>query len=386
MAEPAAAEMRFDYAPGQYAMSDFSGKTLSLRDKSGGVVDVEIFVAVLPYSNLIYAEAVLDQKINSWAMAHRRALEYFKGVPKCLVIDNLKSGVIRPDREEPHLNATFREFALHYGLATLPARSCRPTDKGAAESAVRTVQSRILLALRDMAFFSLEAMNKAIWQELEKLNEGKMANGESRRALFEARERAALAALPINPWNWGEWTVRTVARNCHISVARNHYSVPCAHIGREVEVRKSERMIEIFLEGGGERIAVHPRKKGKTSIQCVTNICPGASMRCSISVLRTMVVECHATMTHKEGKFRLNLPPSGCRNSFSSGSDGKAARNDICIERIGMVRRVGWSGCGSSPTVLQSRMGVIIGELHAKVRKWRPELGKCRAGSRYEWV
>ena len=141
LAEPAAAEMRFDYAPGQYAMSDFSGKTLSLRDKSGGVVDVEIFVAVLPYSNLIYAEAVLDQKINSWAMAHRRALEYFKGVPKCLIIDNLKSGVTRPDREEPHLNATFREFAQHYGLAILPARPCRPTDKGAAESAVRTVQS-----------------------------------------------------------------------------------------------------------------------------------------------------------------------------------------------------------------------------------------------------
>ena len=148
-------------------------------------------------------------------------------------------------------------------------------------------------------------MNKAIWQELEKLNEGKMANGESRRALFEARERAALAALPINPWNWGEWTVRKVARNCHISVERNHYSVPFAQIGREVDVRKSERMIEVFLEGGGERIAVHPRKKGKTSIQRMTNICPGASMRCSISVLRTMVTSCSG----KPGKLdRMHLP------------------------------------------------------------------------------
>ena len=73
-------------------MSDFSGKTLSLRDKCGDVVDVEVFVAVLPYSNLIYAESVLDQKINNRAMvvAHRRALECFKGVPKCLIIDNLK--------------------------------------------------------------------------------------------------------------------------------------------------------------------------------------------------------------------------------------------------------------------------------------------------------
>ena len=81
------------------------------------------------------------------------------------------------------------------GWQSCRARPCRPTDKGAAESAVRTVQSRILLALRDMAFYSLEAMNKAIWQELEKLNEGKMANGESRRALFEARERAAPGAI-----------------------------------------------------------------------------------------------------------------------------------------------------------------------------------------------
>ena len=25
-------------------------------------------------------------------------------------------------------------------------------------------------------------------------------------------------------------------------------------------------------------------------------------------------------------------------------------------------------------------------ELHAKVRKWRPKLGKCRAGSGYKWI
>ena len=133
--------MRFEYASGQYAMSEFSGKTLSLQGKGGDMVDVEIFVVVLPYSNLIYAEAVPDQKISHWAMAHRRALEYFGGVPSCLIIDNLKSGVIKLDREEPHLNATFREFTLHYGMATLPTRSSRPTDKDAAESAVRRLRN-----------------------------------------------------------------------------------------------------------------------------------------------------------------------------------------------------------------------------------------------------
>ena len=262
---PDAAVMRFEYAPGQYAMSDFSGKTLSLQGKGGEIVDVEIFVVVLPYSNLIYAEAVPDQKISHWAMAHRRALEYFGGVPSCLIIDNLKSGVIKPDREEPHLNATFREFTLHYGMATLPARSSRPTDKGAAESAVRTVQSRILLALRNMTFFSLGEMNGAIRRELDKLNEAPMANRESRRVLFEADESAALARLPTHPWEWGEWETRKVARNCHVAVELNYYSIPSAHIGRKVEVRMSERMIEVFLQRGGERIAVHRRMKGKNN-------------------------------------------------------------------------------------------------------------------------
>ncbi len=126
--ECASPQMHFDYEPGLYGMSDFSGKTLALRTATGDV-DVEIFVAVLAHSNLIYAEAVPDQKVCHWTMAHRRALEYFGGSARRWIIDNLKSGVVKADREAPHLNPSFREFAKHYGLAVLPARKNRPTDK-----------------------------------------------------------------------------------------------------------------------------------------------------------------------------------------------------------------------------------------------------------------
>ena len=65
-------------------------------------------------------------------------------------------------------------------------------------------------------------------------------------------------------------------------------------------------------------------------------------------------VECHATMTPEEKKFRLNLPPSGCRNSFSSGSDGKAIRNDLHRKdwdgsSCGLVRLRLLSNCPSVP-------------------------------------
>ncbi len=177
------AQMRFDYEPGLYGLADFSGKTLPLRighDEK----DVEIFVAVLAHSCLIYAEAVPDQKICHWTMAHRRALEYFGGTPRRWIIDNLKSGVDKPDREAPQLNPSFREFAKHYSIAVLPARSGQASDKGMVEAAVGAVQTRILLALRHETFFSLESMNAAIRRELDTLLFCTLFDAESPR-LFD---------------------------------------------------------------------------------------------------------------------------------------------------------------------------------------------------------
>ena len=148
-------------------------------------------------------------------------------------------------------------------MAVLPARKGRATDKGLVESCVKAVQTRILLALRHETFFSLDAMNAAICRELGRLNDTPMACGESRRVLFEASERAALAALPAHPWEWGEWVERKVGPNCHIRFERNHYSAPDRYISRQVDVRAGERMVEVFLERGGERIAVHRRKSGR---------------------------------------------------------------------------------------------------------------------------
>ena len=255
------AQMRFDYAPGLYGLSDFSGKVLAVRT-GRGEKDVEIFVAVLAHSRLIYAEAVPDQRVRHWTMAHRRALEYFGGVPERWIIDNLKAGVHKPDREAPQLNASFREFAQHYNVAVLPARPGQATDKGLVEASVAAVQTRILLELRHETFFSLDAMNAAIRRELDRLNNAPMASGESRRALFEATERASLQPLPRNPWDWGEWVPRKVGPNGHVRIERNHYSVPDGNIGRAVAVRVGERMVEVFLEEGVTRIAVHRRKNG----------------------------------------------------------------------------------------------------------------------------
>ena len=131
------------------------------------------------------------------------------------------------------------------------------------ESCVGAVQSRILLVLRHETFFSLEAMNAAIRRELDRSNQVPMACGETRRALFEADERALLKPLPWTPWEWGEWIERKVGPNCHVRIAHNHYSAPERHISRKIHVRVGERMVELFLDKGGKRITVHRLKSGR---------------------------------------------------------------------------------------------------------------------------
>ena len=286
------AQMRFDYAPGLYGLSDFSGKTLALRT-GRGEKDVEIFVAVLAHSCLIYAEAVPNQSVRHWTMAHRRALEYFGGVPGRWIIDNLKSGVDKPDREQPQLNPSFREFAQRYNVAVLPARSGRPTDKGLVESAVGAVQTRILVALRHETFFSLNTINAAIRRELDRLNHAPMACGESRRAVFEANERASLQPLPANPWEWGEWIDRKVGPNCHVCIERNYYSVPDGNIGQQGSTRASASAWSKCSSNAAASAAPSiSARAGATNTLPGPSTCPTASRRCATSANPTTATSC----------------------------------------------------------------------------------------------
>ena len=91
--------MRFDYEPGVWGMADFSGKTLRLRRPDGSEKPVEIFVACLCFSRIVYAEAVSDQSARNWCMAHRRAFEYFGGVPARRQADDVPGNIIRLEAE-----------------------------------------------------------------------------------------------------------------------------------------------------------------------------------------------------------------------------------------------------------------------------------------------
>jgi transposase len=197
-----------------------------------------------------------------------RALAFLGGTPEVLVPDNLKAGVKSPHLYEPDLNPTYLDFAQHYGVAVIPARVRRPKDKSKVEVGVQVVERWILARLRNHTFFSLAELNGAIRELLAELNSRPMRHlGQSRRELFECLDKPALAPLPTRPYEFARWKKARVHIDYHVSFEKHYYSVPYTLIGKEVDIRATEKTIEIFYRR--KRRASHRRstRQGRYSTQ-----------------------------------------------------------------------------------------------------------------------
>ena len=251
--------LRQVHVPGDKLFVDYAGHTVPVIDRTTGQArNAQIFVAVLGASNYTYAEATASQSLPDWLGSHGRALQYFGGVPRAIVPDNLKSGVTRAHRYEPDLNPAYQDFAEHYGVAILPARVRKPRDKAKVEGGVLICERWILARLRDRTFFSLASLNEAIAALLEDLNTRAFKKLDGcRRTRFEQLERACLRPLPRHAYEFGQWKKAKVHPDYHIEVERSFYSVPYALIGAYVEVRLTAHVLEVFH--AGKLIVTHRR-------------------------------------------------------------------------------------------------------------------------------
>jgi transposase len=251
--------MRQDHRAGDKAFVDYSGRKPSYVDPATSQrVEVELFVAVLGASNFTYAEASPSQRGPHFIQSHVRALAYFGGSPSALVPDQLKSGVTRSCWYEPGIQRTYEQLATHYGTTVLPARPYRPKDKAKVEGAVLIAQRWILARLRNQTFFSIDALNEAIWALLEELNDRPMrVYKASRRELYERIDKPALTPLPAVAFVYGEWKHARVNIDYHVELDGHYYSVPHALIHEQVELRSTATTVEVFYRG--KRLASHAR-------------------------------------------------------------------------------------------------------------------------------
>ena len=253
--------MHFDHVPGDRLYMDYTGKHLSYVDRSTGeVISCEVFLAVLGYSQKTYVEATHSQKKVDFIPAVCNAFEYFGGVTRVLIPDNMKSAVSEASYYEPEVNATFQEMANHYGTTIYPTRPRSPKDKALVEKYVNIIYTRVFAALRNQTFFSIEELNDAIRQELNKhhnlLFQGKPY---SRNMRFDQEEKQTLIPLPTERFEIRKFRWVTVMKNGHVQLSDDHhyYSVPYRYIGEKVKISYTTRMVTIFCKL--EQIGLHIR-------------------------------------------------------------------------------------------------------------------------------
>ena len=253
------ATMRIHHKPGDAMEVDWAGGTLPITDPvTGETFPAYLFVAVLPCSCYAYAELCSDMQSENWLLCHVHAYEYFDGVPRLLIPDNLKTGVTKNTRFDTIINRSYTELADHYCTAVVPTRVRAPKDKPHAEGTVSYASTWILAALRNDTFFSLADAKAAVAEKLELLNGYPFKKREgNRREAYLLEEKEFMQPLPANPYEPSVWSEQTILLDYTVTDGLNKYSVPYDLIGEVVSVRVTRDAVEVFFHGS--RVAVHPR-------------------------------------------------------------------------------------------------------------------------------
>lgn len=253
------ATMRISHKPGEAMQVDWAGNTIPVYDSvTGESSPAYLFVGVLPCSCFVYVEACSDMRSENWLACHVHAFNYFQGVPRLLIPDNLKTGVSKNTRYETILNRSYQELAEHYDTAIVPARVKHPQDKSLAEGSVKNISIWIIAALRNQKFFSIEDVNQSVRVKLEELNNRPFKKREgSRHSAYLNEEKEFMKPLPLSDYEPSVWSTAKIGRDYLITDGLNKYSVPFDLIGEQVDIRLTPNIIEVFHKGS--RITSHLR-------------------------------------------------------------------------------------------------------------------------------
>ena len=253
------ATVRVEVDPGQEAQVDFGyvGKLLDLR--TGKQRKAWAFVMTLSFSRHQYVEFVFDQRVETWLRLHRNAFSYFRGVPKRIVLDNLKAAIIKASVEDPEVQRSYRDLAEHYDFLIAPCRPRTPEHKGKVESGVRYVQ-RNFMAVHEPK--DIPQANESALDWIENWA-GLRIHGTTRQkplVRFREVEQAVLLPLPDEPYDLAVWNKLLVGRDCYVNFDKSYYSAPERLRGQEVWVRGGLTSVNLYDEHQ-KLVALHPRAK-----------------------------------------------------------------------------------------------------------------------------
>jgi transposase len=252
------ATVRVERPPGEEVQVDFGYAGKMIDPETGKLRRTWAFVMTLSWSRHQYVEFVFDQKIETWLRCHRNGFTFFGGVPLRVVIDNLKAAIVKAIRDDPQVQRSYQECALHYGFLIAPCQVRTPEHKGKVEQGGVHYVKRNFLGGREATTVTRANQDVLVWCNT---TAGLRIHGTTKEQplkRFEETEKARLQPLPETPYDMALWKQLKLRRDCYLEFDRSYYSAPHRLVGQELWVCGGIQQVRIF-DQNYHLVATHER-------------------------------------------------------------------------------------------------------------------------------
>ena len=239
--------------PAGEAQVDFGEATIRLV---GQETKVALFVMTLPYSGAIFIQAFPRECTETFLEGHRRAFEYFGGVPRRISYDNSAIAVIEVlQGRERKLTREFLRLQSHYLFQEHFCLVRRANEKGHVERLLGFARRSFLVPVPEVD--SLATLNQRLvagcQSDLEQQTRGKPGpKGE-----LLAEDQAAFLPLPKQSFEARRVVDATVDSQSLVRFDTNDYSVPVKYAHRKLLVVATVEEVRLIYQD--RLVARHPR-------------------------------------------------------------------------------------------------------------------------------
>jgi hypothetical protein len=243
---------RIEVPPGSEVQIDYGFMGFLYDPVLGRKRKVYAFIATLSYSRHQFVQHVYKQTKESFVTSHVAMFAYFGGVPQRILLDNLKSGVIKTDLYDPQFNPLYRELSEHYNVFLDPCRPGHPQDKGKTERQVPCVRQQFRKSLAKNPRLQIDQANREVteWCLGKYGYRDHGTTGWKPYPHFLEHEKSQLKPLPDTTFEIALWKECTVHADHYIQFNKKTYSVPTIYIGEKLWVKATDKLLRVYYHHG----------------------------------------------------------------------------------------------------------------------------------------
>ncbi len=207
---------------------------------------LSFFVMVLCYSRMMYVEFTVSQTMEHFLNCHHNAFAAFGMVPQKVMVDNLKSAVLKRRVGEIIYNPQYVDFAKHYGFRIAACNVRKGNEKGRVESGVGYVKKNFLNGLT-LTDFSMVNPAAKVW--LDQIANCRQHGETHERPVdrFETEKQHALP-LPLNLFDVGVMHQVLASNRFRVTFDANRYSVPAEYASQRLRLKAYPDRVCIYAD------------------------------------------------------------------------------------------------------------------------------------------